>query len=178
MNTSYQTFIETIVPDGELIVSRTDLKGIITYANKIFADISGYSIDELIGKNHNIVRHPDIPKSVFKNLWFTIKSGKIWKGYVKNLRKDGGYYWVYAEVSGLYKNDKLIEYKSMRSPMKDSIKIEMQKKYDELRAKEEGIIRVVANISVEHLEKLLKYAKDENKSIDKVLDTILEDYLL
>lgn len=171
-------FTETKVPEHELIVSRTDLKGVITYVNDTFAQISGYEENELVGKPHNIVRHPDMPKSVFKNLWDTIKKEKTWSGYIKNLRKDGGYYWVFAEVSGVYKDGKLVEYKSMRSPVKDDIKIQMQKKYDELRAKEEGTIRIVANISVENWQKILKYAKDKNISAEKTLDSILKDYLL
>src|SRR5574344_1826453 len=80
--------IETFVPNDELIVSRTDLEGNITYANETFADISGYSIDELIGKPHNIVRHPDMPKSVFKELWEDLQIKGFWSGFVKNIRKD------------------------------------------------------------------------------------------
>ena len=90
--TSGNFLCETIVPSGELIVSRTDLKGIITYANDTFAEISGYEVDELIGKAHNIVRHPDMPKEAFKSLWETVKSGKIWTGYVKNATKNGDFY--------------------------------------------------------------------------------------
>ena len=174
----FNMFAETKVPEHELIVSRTDLNGIITYVNDTFAEISGYKESELVGKPHNIVRHPDMPKSIFKNLWDTIKREKNWRGYIKNLRKDGGYYWVYAEVSGVYKDGKLVEYKSMRSPLKDDMKSRMQKKYDSLRAEEEGMIRIVANITVENLQKFLKYAKDKNMNVEKTLDSILEDYLL
>lgn len=170
-------FAETKVPKYELIVSRTDLGGIITYVNDTFAEISGYKENELVGKSHNIVRHPDMPKSVFKNLWNTIKKEKNWSGYIKNLRKDGGYYWVYAEISGVYKDGKLVEYKSMRSPIEDDMKSQMQKKYDELRAKEEGIIRIITNITVENQQKLLKYAQDKNTNLDNILNNILDDYL-
>ncbi|WP_331775795.1 PAS domain-containing protein [Sulfurospirillum sp. 1612] len=173
-----QTFIETPVPQDELIISRTDLNGKITYANKVFADISGYEPEELIGKSHNIIRHPDMPKSVFKALWETIKSKKMWSGYVKNMRKDGGYYWVYAEVSPLYKDGKIIEYKSMRTPISDEKKIEIQKKYDAMRASEEGSVRIVANISTENDSKLMQYAADKKISKDAALDSILGDYLL
>ena len=106
---------ETIVPSGELIVSRTDLKGNITYANETFALISGYTKDELIGKPHNIVRHPDMPKSIFKELWKDLETKGSWNGFVKNKRKDEGFYWVYAEVSGVFKNGILVEYKSIRT---------------------------------------------------------------
>lgn len=81
-----------------LIVSETNEKGIIVYANSDFCKISGYTKDELIGKPHNIVRHSDMPKSAFKHLWDTIKSGKTWTGVVKNATKNGGFYWVYATI--------------------------------------------------------------------------------
>ena len=121
---------ETEVPSDEIIVSRTDLDGTITYANDIFLNISGYTKEELIGKKHNIVRHPDMPSSVFKNLWETIGQKKQWTGIVKNIRKDKGYYWVYATISGVYKDDVLVEYKSIRVPISKKEKLETQKKYD------------------------------------------------
>jgi aerotaxis receptor len=177
MLTSYQAFIETQVPEGELIVSRTNLKGVITYANDVFAEISGYSAEELVGQHHNIVRHPDMPRSVFANLWESIKNGKIWSGYVKNLRRDGGYYWVYAEVSGVYKDGELVEYKSMRSPVASSVKILFQDKYDALREKEEHEVRTVINLSADVVQKIKKLAADEHKSEDKVVNDILDDNL-
>lgn len=124
--------IETSVPESE-IVSRTNLKGEITYANESFAAISGYSVEELIGKPHNIVRHPDMPKAVFKEMWQTIKEYKKWTGFIKNMRKDGGFYWVHAEVSGIFKDHILTEYKSIRTPMTYEQKLEAQKKYDAMR---------------------------------------------
>ena len=87
MQTSYQMFIETEVPENELIVSRTDVNGRITYANETFAHISGYRVDELIGKPHNIVRHPDMPRSVFKEMWESLKREEIWRGNVKTDEK-------------------------------------------------------------------------------------------
>lgn len=83
---------------GRVIISETDLKGNITYANRRFCEISGYEREELLGKQHNIIRHPDMPKEVFEKLWSTIKSGQIWHGLVKNLRKDGKFYWVETEI--------------------------------------------------------------------------------
>jgi len=80
------------------LVSETDSKGVITFANDDFCKFAGYTLNELIGKPHNIVRHPDMPKVAFADLWKTIKSGKRWKGFVKNLSSDGSYYWVYATV--------------------------------------------------------------------------------
>ena len=99
-----------------LIVSSTDLKGIITYANRKFCEIAGYSKDELIGKNHNIVRHPDMPKAAFQELWDTIKGKKEWTGIVKNLRSDGRYYWVYSHISPLVVNDEITGYTAARRP--------------------------------------------------------------
>jgi aerotaxis receptor len=125
--------IETTVPSDELIISRTDLNGIITYANETFCEISGYEESELVGKSHSIVRHPDMPSSAFKDLWQTIEDKKQWKGVVKNLRKDRGYYWVYAIVSGVYKDGKLVEYKSLRTPISYEDKLKYQKLYDKTR---------------------------------------------
>ncbi len=125
--------VETEVPEDELIISRTDLSGKITYANETFCDISGYHEDELIGKSHNIVRHPDMPSAAFKDLWETIKAKKQWIGIVKNLRKDKGFYWVEAIVSGVYKKGELVEYKSLRTPISYETKLKYQKLYDKMR---------------------------------------------
>ena len=124
---------ETIVPEDELIVSRTDLNGNITYANDAFVEISGFARDELIGKQHNIVRHPDMPTVIFSDLWETIKKEKKWNGNVKNIRKDNGYYWVNATISGVYKDGKLVEYKSIRVPISEDEKLKSQKEYDKLK---------------------------------------------
>ncbi len=152
MTTSFDMFIETEVPKGELIISRTDLNGVITYVNDVFAEISGYEPAELIGKPHNIIRHPDMPKSAFKELWDTIKAGKTWEGYVKNLRKDKGYYWVYASISPLYKDGEIVEYKSVREPVDRETKIKMQKLYDKIRQEEDGIYRAVVYIKEDKLQ--------------------------
>ncbi len=90
--------IETILDDYHFLVSETDERGIIRFANEDFCKIAEFDIDELIGINHNIVRHDDMPKAAFKDLWDTVESGNIWEGYVKNKTKSGGFYWVYAVV--------------------------------------------------------------------------------
>ncbi len=154
MDTSFDMFLETEVPDHELIISRTDLKGNITYVNETFAMISGYDPDELIGQPHNIVRHPDMPKSVFKELWATLGREENWQGFVKNRREDGGYYWVHAEISGVYKDGKLVEYKSLRTPIDRETKLNMQNRYDTMRKEEEKSSRVVMYVSNENLEKI------------------------
>jgi len=135
--------IETEVPEDELIISRTDLNGKITYANETFCDISGYHEDELLGKFHNIVRHPDMPSAAFKDLWETIKSKKQWIGIVKNLRKDKGFYWVEAIVSGVYKKGELVEYKSLRTPISYETKLKYQILYDKMRAQDGEKVRKV-----------------------------------
>ncbi len=105
---------EVPYPDGKLIVSRTDKAGIITHCNQSFIDMSGYSEEELIGQPHCILRHPDMPKAAFKDLWDTLQSGKKWHGYVKNLRKDGSYYWVYATAIPNIRNNEIVGYTSVR----------------------------------------------------------------
>ena len=135
--------IETEVPEEEIIISRTDLQGNITYVNETFAEISGYEVDELIGKPHNIVRHPDMPSSVFADLWESIQNKKQWTGVVKNMRKDSGFYWVKAIVSGVYKNGELVEFKSLRTPVSYDEKLEAQKLYDTMRAENGEKVRKV-----------------------------------
>lgn len=105
---------EVPYPDGRMIVSRTDLNGVITHANQAFVDISAYNREELIGAPQCILRHPDIPNSVFAQMWQNIQNGQSWFGYVKNLRKDGRYYWVYASVNPNYRDGKIVAYTSVR----------------------------------------------------------------
>jgi len=156
MDTTFDMFRETEVLEHVEIISRTDLSGVITYANETFARISGYEVDELIGKPHNIVRHPDMPKSVFADIWETLGRGESWQGYVKNKRKDNGYYWVRANVSGVYKNGELVEYKSLRSPIDRETRIKMQNTYDALRKSEEQSSRVVLYVTNEQLDQIAK----------------------
>lgn len=108
------TEIETLFPEGRLIVSRTDPAGIITHCNPAFVEMSGYRLDEIIGQPHCLLRHPDMPAAAFKELWQTIRYGRKWHGYVKNLRKDGGYYWVYATVVPNVRGGRVVGYTSVR----------------------------------------------------------------
>ena len=107
-----------------VISSTTDLNGVITGVSQAFCEISGYTEEELIGKPHRIVRHPDIPSELYKNMWQTIKNGNIWQGEVKNRRKDGSYYWVTAVISPLYDSGHKIGYNSVRQDITDSKRIE------------------------------------------------------
>lgn len=110
----YVTEIETPFPDGKLIVSRTDLAGVITDMNQAFVDMSGYSPDELLGAPHHILRHPDMPAPAFADLWDTVLAGEKWHGYVKNLRRDGGFYWVYATVIPNIRHGEIVSLTSVR----------------------------------------------------------------
>jgi len=89
---------EEYIIAGDVIISQTDTKGIITYANRAFCEVSGYKADELVGEAHSIIRHPDMPKAAFAKMWETIAGGQAWNGLVKNLRKDGQFYWVETEI--------------------------------------------------------------------------------
>ncbi len=93
------TTIEKVMREDDFIVSKTDLKGRITYGNRVFIEFSGYLEQELIGAQHNIIRHPDMPRAVFKLLWDTIQAGRECNAYVKNMAKDGSYYWVFTNVT-------------------------------------------------------------------------------
>ena len=105
---------EVFLDQDTIIVSQTDEKGIVIFANADFCKIAGYDLDELVGKQHNVVRHQDMPKWAFEDLWKTIKAGKIWKGIVKNKTKNGGFYWVNATVFPSRDVDGTIRYISVR----------------------------------------------------------------
>jgi len=129
---------EVPFPKGKYIVSKTDLKGAITYANEAFVELSGFTRDELIGKNHNLVRHPDMPPQAFQWLWDTVKENHPWTGIVKNRAKNGDHYWVRAFVVPVRKNDQTIGYMSVRTePSRDEVRQaeELYKKLNETKAK-------------------------------------------
>ena len=108
---------EVPFPPDQYLVSKTDLKGVITQANDAFVEISGFTRSELIGSSHNIVRHPDMPQAAFEDLWRTVKSGLPWRGAVKNRCKNGDFYWVEAFVVPLKKNGQITGYMSVRTPL-------------------------------------------------------------
>ncbi len=112
---------EKVMREDDFIVSKTDTKGIITYGNRIFIEFSGYSEEELLGAPHNIIRHPDMPRAVFKLLWDTIQQGKECFAYVKNMAKDGSFYWVFTNVTPSYDTKgNIIGYYSVRRKPKAS----------------------------------------------------------
>src|SRR5690606_2695183 len=120
---------EVTYSDQEQLVSTTDLRGVITYANEIFCKVAGYSADELVGKNHNIVRHPDMPKAAFKDLWERLQAGQPWRGAVKNRCKDGRYYWVDAYVTPIYQQGKIVGYQSVRTRLDDGVRRQAERAY-------------------------------------------------
>ncbi|HEY8160554.1 MAG TPA: PAS domain-containing protein [Methylobacter sp.] len=109
------TNVEYSLKDSDSIVSKTDLKGLITYINEDFLRVSGFTKAELIGSPHNIVRHPDMPPEAFADLWKALKANRPWTGLVKNRCKNGDFYWVLANVTPFYENDQLAGYISVRS---------------------------------------------------------------
>lgn len=130
------TDVETKFPVGELIVSQTDLKGRLVLCNPAFVVMSGYEVDELLGEPHAILRHPDMPRAAFADLWATVSSGKRWTGYVKNLRKDGGYYWVFATVIPKIRKGELMGYTSVRREPSQGKIAEAEATYATLRQQE------------------------------------------
>ncbi len=129
---------EVVLNEEDFIVSKTDLKSKILYGNRIFIKMSGYSEEELLGKPHNILRHPDMPRCAFKVLYDHIENGKEWFGFVKNLRKDGGYYWVFANISPTFDtNEKIVGYYSVRRKPIDTFKSVIEPLYQHLKSIEE-----------------------------------------
>ncbi len=109
------TQIETPVPTHSYLVSKTDLKGKITYVNDVFVEVSGFTREQLVGKNHNVVRHPDMPPQAFDDLWRTVKGGLPWRGLVKNRCSNGNHYWVDAFVVPMKEKENIVGYMSVRS---------------------------------------------------------------
>jgi PAS domain S-box-containing protein len=128
------------------IVSKTDPKGYITYANLNFAKISGYYREELLGKKHNIVRHPDMDKKVFENMWKTILSGHVWRGEVKNKRKDGSAYWTKSDIIPIFKDDIIVEFVSIREDITEKKLMELKLKKDSIFKKE--LFEALPNVSM------------------------------
>lgn len=134
----YCTEVEVPFPDGCLIVSRVDARGLITHANQAFVAMSGYSFDELVGAPHHILRHPDMPRAAFADLWATLAAGRKWHGYVKNLRKDGAFYWVYATAVPNVRQGLVAGYTSVRRKPSRARIAELSAEYARLRQAEEA----------------------------------------
>jgi PAS domain S-box-containing protein len=145
---------EVMFDDDTIIVSKTDTKGKITYCNEIFMEVSGYEEEELLDRPHSILRHPDMPKAIFKLLWDSIQSKNEINAYVKNLCKDGSHYWVFANVTPSYnaKNEVIGYFSVRRKPRKEAMQI-IQPIYEELLRIEKAS---GMDASIEHLLNLLK----------------------
>jgi PAS domain S-box-containing protein len=164
---------EIILENNVYIESDTDTKGIITFANDYFAKISGYSPEELVGKPHNIVRHPDMPKLLFKILWDRLKKGENFIAAIKNLAKDGRYYWVFTDFEIIKDSDgEVMGYRAIRKKISKHVTEILDPLYKKLTQieKEEGI-----EAAKEYLEKFLKEHGDDI-TIDNLLENIHKFY--
>ncbi|MEZ5841838.1 MAG: PAS domain-containing protein [Hyphomicrobiales bacterium] len=133
--------VEVFFDKSEIIVSKTDLKGRITYANRTFARVAGYSEAELLGQPHSIIRHPDMPRAIFKFLWDTLAERNEVFAYVKNLARDGSYYWVFAHVTpSMDASNNVVGYHSNRRvPRRDVISNVIEPLYGALLAEENSV---------------------------------------
>ncbi len=152
--------MEIEVLDDKLIVTKTDIKGKITYANPYFIELAGYKEKELLNKPHNIIRHEDVPKAIFRLLWKKIMSGKEINAFIKNKVKKGDYYWVKANVTPSYKNNQIVGYFSVRRKANaESVKL-IEKLYSEMR-------KIEAKGGNASIDESLKYLKNfiENQGV-------------
>lgn len=124
---------EVSFSENQRLISRTDKRGVITYVNDDFCQIAKYSERELIKKNHNILRHPDMPSEAFQDLWKKLKAGNSWRGIIKNRCKDGSFYWVDAFVTPLIENNEIIGYQSVRQKPTDEMRRRAEAAYSNIR---------------------------------------------
>lgn len=143
--------------EGEVLISTTDLKGVITCANDAFVEISGFTKEELIGANHNVVRHPDMPVEAFAELWSKLKDGKPWMGIVKNRAKDGSYYWVDAYVTPMYEGSQVVGYQSVRVKAEDEYIRRAEKLYAKINAGKKDV-KKVSNLRIHGIRYCLRAA--------------------
>lgn len=155
------TEAEYVLPDNEVIITHTDRASRITYANPAFLTSSEFTLQECIGEPQNLIRHPDMPREAFADLWATIRAGKSWTGIVKNRRKNGGFYWVRANITPMMDNGRIMGYMSVRvKPTREEISL-AQRVYADIRAGQARNIRIregrIVDISVSGtLERMLR----------------------
>uniref|UniRef100_UPI00404708D5 PAS domain-containing sensor histidine kinase n=1 Tax=Aliarcobacter sp. TaxID=2321116 RepID=UPI00404708D5 len=142
-------FNESInIVDEYVIISRTDTKGIITSVSSAFCEISGYRANELIGKSHNLIRHPDMPSHLFFDLWNTIQSGKMWQGDIKNLKKNGEYYWVKTKIHPIFdENGTIISYDAIREDITPQIELKKQQSILQEQSKSAAMGEMISMIA-------------------------------
>ncbi|MEA3354174.1 MAG: diguanylate cyclase [Campylobacterota bacterium] len=171
-NFEMQKFIDIV--DKNVIASTTNIAGTITKVSRAFCDITGYTKEELIGKKHNLVRHPDMGSEVYKELWDTITKGKVWSGEIKNQRKDGTYYWVKSTISPVFnENNEIIEYTSIRQDITDKKKVEelsvtdqLTKLYNRLKLEEVYDIEIQRAQRYNHPMSMILLDIDHFKSVN------------
>ncbi len=164
---------ERIMREDDFIVSKTDLKGIITYCNRIFMEFANYKEEELLGQNHNIIRHPDMPSVVFKVLWDEIQAGREVNAYVKNLASDGSYYWVFANITPVF-NDKneIVGYNAVRrAPDRKKLEEVIIPLYETLLAEEKKHSRKSDGIAASY-ELLKQILEEKGKSYEEFILTL------
>ncbi|MDE2625473.1 MAG: PAS domain S-box protein [Betaproteobacteria bacterium] len=163
--------VERVMREEDFIVSTTDLKGRITYGNRIFVEFSGYAEEELLGAQHNVIRHPDMPRGVFKLLWDTVQAGNECFAYVKNLTKDGGFYWVFANVTPLFDADGRIEgyFSVRRKPAPQALAVVGELYRQMLEAEQRAGVRDAIAASTALLQKTLS---DKGMSYDEFILSI------
>src|SRR5690554_6285525 len=144
------TQTEYEIKPGDRLISTTNTRGVITYFNESFRLASGYEPEELMGSPHNIIRHPDMPKAAFADMWATLKQEKPWMGLIKNRRKDGGFYWVSAYVTPMLIDGKVTGYESVRVRASDNQKKRATTIYKKLQK---------GAVSTSKLESLKRWAK-------------------
>jgi aerotaxis receptor len=120
-------------PSHYRLISSTDKRGVIQHCNQEFVEVSGYEYDELVGKNHNIIRHPDMPKAAFREMWQTLEAGNSWVGLVKNRRKNGDHYWVSAFITPVYDGGQIVGYESVRIPALEEEKVRASAIYERMQ---------------------------------------------
>jgi len=173
------------IVDKYIIRSRTDPNGIITYVSDAFCKISGYTKEELIGHSHNIIRHPDMPSSVFENMWKTIQSGKVWHGEVQNLKKDGGFYWVDATIEPILDKGKIIAYDAIRQDITDKKAVQRQQSVIVEQSKSAAMGEMISMIAHQWrqplqavsilIQKLPLTKMIDGEISDEVLDQVVDD---
>ncbi len=150
--------------DNDFIVSKTDSSGRITYANRIFMEIAGYPEHELLGVQHNIIRHPDMPRGVFRFMWNTLKSGEEFFGFAKNLCADGGYYWVFANITPDYDNSGKLQgyYSVRRNPPRTALEVIIPIYREMLAIEKRNSVKEAPDLSLDYLTGLVKQTGAKN----------------
>ena len=166
MNLEINTGNEIEITEKDMIVSTTDKKGTIIYANDIFCDIAGYKRSEVIGQPHNMIRHPQMPKAIFKLLWDRVLNGEVIYAFVKNLARNGDYYWVKAYVKPIIENGEVVKITSYRKPLNSFAKEFISKLYNTLLDYEK------THSVEESLEFVQNYLKDRNLTYDQFIDRL------